>query len=75
MSTATSLAPPVSRYSVVNWLTCTVMVVFHVGAVAALFHFSWTLLVVSLALYWMACGLGISMGITGERVREVLRGR
>jgi stearoyl-CoA desaturase (delta-9 desaturase) len=38
------------------------MVVFHIGAVAALFHFSWTLLAVSLVLYWMACGLGISMG-------------
>jgi fatty-acid desaturase len=62
LSTSTSLASPVSRYSVVNWLTCLVMVVFHIGAVAALFHFSWTLLAVSLMLYWMACGLGISMG-------------
>ena len=62
MSTSTTLASPVSRYSVVNWLTCLVMVVFHIGAVAALFHFSWTLLAISLMLYWMACGLGISMG-------------
>ena len=62
MSTATTLTAPVHRYSVVNWLTCIVMVVFHVGAVAALFHFSWTLLAVSVALYWIAVGFGISLG-------------
>jgi len=62
LSTATRLAPPVDRYSVVNWLTCIVMIVFHVGAVAALFHFSWTLLAASVALYWVAVGFGISLG-------------
>ena len=62
MSTAATLTAPVHRYSVVNWLTCIVMVIFHVGAVAALFHFSWTLLAVSVALYWIAVGFGISLG-------------
>ena len=62
MSIATPLTAPPQRYSVVNWITCIVMVLFHVGAVAALFHFSWTLLFVSAALYWVAVGLGISMG-------------
>ncbi len=62
MSIATPLTAPPQRYSVVNWITCIVMVLFHVGAVAALFHFSWTLLVVSAALYWVAVGFGISLG-------------
>ena len=62
MSIATPLTAPPQRYSVVNWITCIVMVLFHVGAVAALFHFSWTLLFVSAALYWVAVGFGISLG-------------
>lgn len=45
-----------------NWLTASVMVLFHVAAVAALFVFSWQALFVSLFLYWMATGLGISLG-------------
>jgi len=62
LSIATPLTAPPQRYSVVNWITCIVMVLFHVGAVAALFHFSWTLLFVSAALYWVAVGFGISLG-------------
>src|SRR6187401_1389515 len=38
------------------------MVIFHVLAVAALFYFSWTNLLVALALHWMAVGFGISLG-------------
>jgi fatty-acid desaturase len=45
-----------------NWLTASVMVAFHILAVAALFVFSWQALFVSLFLYWMATGLGISLG-------------
>jgi stearoyl-CoA desaturase (Delta-9 desaturase) len=45
-----------------NWLTALVLVVLHIGAIAALFVFSWRLLIVSLFLYWLATGLGISMG-------------
>jgi fatty-acid desaturase len=62
LSIATPLTAPAHRYSAVNWITCIVMVLFHVGAVAALFHFSWTLLLVSAALYWIAVGFGISLG-------------
>jgi stearoyl-CoA desaturase (delta-9 desaturase) len=39
-----------------------VLVWFHVQAVAAFFTFSWTNLIVASVLYWMAIGLGISMG-------------
>jgi fatty-acid desaturase len=54
--------PGTSRYSKINWLTCLVLVVFHVLAVTALFQFTWTNLLVALFLYWVAVGLGISMG-------------
>jgi stearoyl-CoA desaturase (delta-9 desaturase) len=54
--------PGTSRYSKINWLTCVVLVVFHVLAVTALFQFTWTNLFVAAFLYWVAVGLGISMG-------------
>jgi fatty-acid desaturase len=43
-------------------MTCVVLAWFHIHAVAALFSFSWTNLIVAAVLYWMAVGLGISMG-------------
>ena len=54
--------PGTSRYSKINWLTAVVLVVFHVLAVVALFQFTWTNLLVAAVLYWVAVGLGISMG-------------
>jgi stearoyl-CoA desaturase (delta-9 desaturase) len=38
------------------------MTLFHVGAVAALFMFSWRVFAATIFLYWVATGLGISMG-------------
>lgn len=45
-----------------NWLTIIVFVLFHLGAVAALFVFSWRVFAVSAFLYWLAIGVGISLG-------------
>ena len=45
-----------------NWTTIVVFGLFHIGAVAALFMFSWKALAVAVFLYWMCTGLGISMG-------------
>ena len=45
-----------------NWFTAIVLALFHVGALAALFMFSWRVLAVSVCLYWLTVGLGISMG-------------
>jgi len=45
-----------------NWLTTLVLAFLHLGAIAALFMFSWTALATAVFLYWMATGLGISMG-------------
>jgi stearoyl-CoA desaturase (delta-9 desaturase) len=45
-----------------NWITAVVLVLFHIGAVAALFMFSWKVFLVSLALHWLFVGFGISLG-------------
>ncbi len=45
-----------------NWFTSLVLVVLHVGAVAALFCFTWQRFAVAVLLYCIAVGLGISMG-------------
>ena len=46
----------------VSWITTVFMVIFHIGAVAALFMFSWKALVLALVLWWVAGSLGIGMG-------------
>ena len=46
----------------VNWLTSSFLIFFHIGAVAALFMFSWKAFFITFALYWMAIGFGIGMG-------------
>ena len=45
-----------------NWITIIALVLLHIGAVAALFQFSWSLLAVAAALYWVTICFGISMG-------------
>jgi stearoyl-CoA desaturase (Delta-9 desaturase) len=45
-----------------NWTNITAFGLFHLGALAALFVFSWPAFAVTLFLYWMCAGLGISMG-------------
>ncbi len=45
-----------------NWITTLVLVILHIGAIAALFMFSWSALAVALVLYWVATGFGISLG-------------
>jgi stearoyl-CoA desaturase (delta-9 desaturase) len=45
-----------------NWSIITVLVVLHASAIAALFMFSWKALLVSVFLYWIGNGLGVSMG-------------
>jgi stearoyl-CoA desaturase (delta-9 desaturase) len=46
----------------VNWLTTTVMVLFHLGAIAALFFFTWKAFFLTLFLWWVSGSLGIGMG-------------
>jgi fatty-acid desaturase len=57
----TTYANPAQDESL-NLTTTIVLVILHIGAIAALFTFSWKVLAVSVFLYWMTTGLGISMG-------------
>ena len=45
----------------VNWVTAFFMGAFHIGAVAALFFFTWKALLVALFLWWVSGSLGIGM--------------
>jgi fatty-acid desaturase len=45
----------------VNWKITPVLVMFHVGAVAALFCFSWQRFLVAFFLYWVTAGLGLGI--------------
>jgi fatty-acid desaturase len=46
----------------VVWLTTLTMVAFHIGAVVALFFFSWQAFLLMIVLLWVAGGLGIGVG-------------
>lgn len=50
------------KSSGINWLTGVVMVIFHLGAIAAFFTWSWKAVAVAFLLNWVAGGLGIGMG-------------
>jgi stearoyl-CoA desaturase (Delta-9 desaturase) len=52
----------ISNQRTLNWPTAAGLLVFHAGAVAALFVFSWKVFFVALALHWIAVGFGISLG-------------
>ena len=62
-------APPIivqmgrtQNESGVIWITAIFMAIFHLGAIAALFFFSWTNLIVAAVLYVLAVNCGIGMG-------------
>ena len=45
-----------------NWVTVGALALFHAGALAALFLFTWRALWIALALLWISGGWGIGMG-------------
>ena len=53
---------PLSNGRKINWPTAVTLLLLHIGAVAALFLFSWKALAVALVLHWIAVGWGISLG-------------
>ena len=52
----------IQRKTGINWPTCITMAIFHAGAVAAFFIFSWPALIACLLLWWVSGSLGIGMG-------------
>lgn len=53
---------PPSRLPVLFRPITIVMIALHLGAVAAVFAFSWPALAVAIVLYWIAGGLGVGLG-------------
>ena len=52
----------ISNRRKLNWPTTVALVFLHAGAIAALFMANWHVAVTTVFLYWIAIGLGISMG-------------
>jgi fatty-acid desaturase len=52
---------PIHEEGKINWVTVSFMGLFHAGAIAALFFFSWTNLIVAAALYFLAINVGVGM--------------
>jgi Fatty-acid desaturase len=50
------------REQSINWSTASFMFIFHAGALAGLYFFSWKLLLLSIVLNWVAGSLGIGIG-------------
>src|SRR5207249_1678496 len=50
------------RANGINWNTTVFMVLFHFGAVAALFLFSWRGVAAAIVLWWVAGSLGVGIG-------------
>ena len=46
----------------INWVTASFMAMFHIGAVAALFFFTWNALLLTIFLIWVSGSLGVGMG-------------
>src|SRR6266481_969789 len=46
----------------INWYTAFVMAIFHIGAIVALFMFSWKALLVTAILWYFSLSFGIGMG-------------
>jgi len=45
-----------------NWITLLFLIAFHAGAIAALFFFNWTAVIVATVLYFIGINLGICLG-------------
>jgi len=57
----TSLRKERAQTDGVNWVTTTAMAILHLGAIAALFFFSWSAILITAFLWWVSGSLGIGM--------------
>jgi sn-1 stearoyl-lipid 9-desaturase len=60
--TLSDLGKESSDHSGINWVTSSFMLLLHIGALAALFFFSWKPFLLAIFLYWVGGSLGIGMG-------------
>ena len=60
--TLSDLGKESAHDSGINWVTAIFMLLFHMGAVAALFFFSWEPFLLAIFLYWVGGSLGIGIG-------------
>ena len=60
--TLSDLGKESAQNSGINWVTAIFMLLFHMGAVAALFFFSWEPFLLAIFLYWVGGSLGIGIG-------------
>jgi sn-1 stearoyl-lipid 9-desaturase len=60
--TVTDLRKESASGTGINWITAIFMLLFHVGAIAALFFFTWKAFFLAIFLYWVGGSLGIGMG-------------
>jgi fatty-acid desaturase len=51
-----------ANYGGINWVTAGFIAAFHLGAIAALFYFSWSRLAVAAVLWILAINFGIGVG-------------
>jgi stearoyl-CoA desaturase (delta-9 desaturase) len=52
----------INKRGAIAWNTTIFMIIFHAGAVAALFMLSWKVIPITLVLWWISGSLGIGMG-------------
>src|SRR6201984_2657031 len=45
----------------INWITASFMMLFHVGAIVALFFFTWKAFFIAVFFWWLATRVGIGM--------------
>ena len=62
MKATTNSTTPLLNREGVNWFSLIVICLIHMGAVVALFFFSWPAFFAAVALYWISLSLGIGMG-------------
>src|SRR5437762_12180143 len=53
----------INKHRAIKWNTTIFMIIFHAGAIAALFMLGWKVVPVTLLLWWISGRLGIGMGI------------
>ncbi len=51
-----------NKTGAISWNTTIFMILFHAGAIAALFMLSWRAIPVALVLWWISGSLGVGMG-------------